>query len=525
MAFSQLLTQEELESLEDTGAAGGYRANGSQGGGARYKQKGGALGTAIMNFFRSLCTRGVRYAGNSEGASAATVQGIADSVATVGHADITNTLIIGLGLASTGRGLLTGHNGLATIALTAFEIVNSVLPNADLVIANSLTYVSAWAPVGMVAGAVMGKLAVIGACGIALWETNQFIKDNALALASGSGGVAGYKEFLKGLCAHIFSAMTRYVTGSIQRRTANYNAVRRTVLAGQAGRAVGPDDEQTRAIAAAVDAAFPPGGGAGGGAGGAARPSLFSVFQVAARQVAARPPVANSGAGAGAGAGAGGGGGGAAAGAAPGAAAGVGILGFPPIPAAAAAAAPTVTPEQAEEAAAAADDAATLAGEMSQHGPAAAEGGGGAAAAAAEEEEAAENSQAAGFEGMALPEGNQPGRNELNFNGRTTSTRMGVPVNRGAGVPGPGAGARGATPAALALAAAQGAGGAAASAPAPAAAAGRGTKRTLTAAAAAAPGGGGGGGAKRGKGGKGGKSRKQHGGRRRNQKKTRKTRK
>ena len=116
-------------------------------------------------------------------------------------------------------------------------------------------------------------------------------------------------------------------------------------------------------------------------------------------------------------------------------------------------------------------------------------------------------------EAAAFRPGNQGGRNELNFNSRTTrSGLLGVPLNTTGGIPGPaGHGRSGLTPAALAMAAAPAAGG---------------RKRTLTAAAAAPPPGGGGAASKRGK---GGKSRKQHGGRRggsrRSQKKTRKNRK
>ena len=494
MAFSQLLTEEEIESLdfEPTGAAGGYRANGSQGGGARYKQKGGALGRAIMNFFRSMCSRAGRYSANSNATAAGNVDALAAAVATTSHADITQNLIIGMAGVGTARGLLTGHNGLATVALTAFNIVNSMLPNSDVVIANSASYMTSWVPVAAAAAPVVGKLAVIGACAIAVWETNMFVLNQGAALfrGAGTGGIAGYKEFLKGLCFHLFRVFSRYVTGSIQRRTAYAANVRRTLAAGAGaggGGGGGPPSADERAIDAAVDAALP---AAGGG--------LEGAFQVATAQ----EPVAAGGASA-----AGGGS----------SAAGTGLLGFSPAPAPSAPGGggtlSTVTEEQAEEAADAATQAGEVAEEQSQAGPQ-----GGAAAAAAEE-----NSQAAGFEGMNLPQGNLTGRNAFNFNARTTSTRMGVPVNRGAGVPGPASGAPGLSPAALAMAAA----GAAASAPAPSA---RGTKRTLTA-AAAAPGGGAAAAApapakrgRGGKGGKGGKSRKQHGGRR-SQKKTRKNRK
>ena len=461
MALSQLLTEEELETLAETGAAGGWRANaanGSQGGGARYKQKGGALGTAIMNFFRSLCSRAGRYSANSNAATAGNIDAVAAAVAATSHADITQTLILGLAGAGTARGLLTGHNGLATVALSAFNIVNSILPNCDLVIANSASYMMSWVPVGVAAAPVVGKLAVIGACAIALWETNKFVLTQGAALFRGAsgGGVAGYKAFLKGLCEHLLSVFSRYVTGSIQARTSRVANVRAVVAASA---------EQRRAIDAAVNAALP---AAGGGLAGA--------IQVAAAQ---EPAPAAGGAGAGAGA---------------------GLLGFSPAPGAAAAGGgggplPTITEEQAEDAA----DAATEAGEVAEReshvaprgaaAAAAAEGGGGAAAAAAEEEA----SQEAGFANLPVPTFNNGPRQAL---------------LRGA--PGGGASVSGFTFRSEA-------GGAAASAPS-----GRGTKRTLT--AAPAPGGGGKRGAAS-KRGKGGKSRKQHGGRRRSQKKTRKNRK
>jgi hypothetical protein len=348
--------------------------------------------------------------------------------------------------------MLTGQNGMATLALTALNIVRSILPTPGEVLANAYSGIVAWGPVGAALVPVLGNLAIIYACFIAIKETNAFVlsgsREGLVFLTN-----ADYKGFLVQLSKRIFDVLMRSATGSIQARMNRNAGVRRTVAAAAAASAA-----PVRAIEAAVDAAL-------------AQPGLAPVFQAATATASGTGLSAAAGGGA------------------------AGPL-------------PTITEEQAEEAA----DAATVAGEEAERqSQAAGEGPQGGAAAAAEEE----NSQAAGFEGMNLPQGNQAERNAFNFNTRTTSTRMGVPVNRSGGVAGPASGALGATPAALAMAAA---------APAPVAApSGRGTKRTLTAAAAApAPGGGGRGAAS--KRGKGGKSRKQHGGRR-NQKKTRKNRK
>jgi hypothetical protein len=500
-AISQLMSEEQIEMIsENTGAAGGWQANGSQGGGARYKQKGGALGQAIANFFRSLCGRGAAYArtGNQQGA--ANVDAVARAIDATSHGDITRTLIVGMTSAGAVGTMLTGQNGMATLALTALNIVRSVLPDPGTILANTYSGIVAWGPVGGALAPVLANLAIIYACFIAIKETNAFVFSGArqgLAFLSTSD----YQGFLVELCNRIFSKLMELGAGSIQARAEHVANVRRTIAANRA-----------RGAAAAA------GAGGGGGANNvsttrnnsnsprpprqvieaavrAASPGLAPIFRAAHAQVQV--------------------------------ASGTGLLPNAGGGGAAAGPLPTITEEQAEDAA----DAATVAGEeaeaQSQRGPAAAAAGAEGGGAAAEAE--AENSQAAGFEGMELPMGNQPGRNELNFNSRTSTTRMGAPVNRGAGVPGPASGAPGLSAAALAM----GAGGAAASAPAPVAAAtpsGRGAKRTLTAAAASAtPGGGGGGGggggkrpSKRGKG--GGKSRRQHGGRR-NQKKTRKNRK
>ena len=452
-AISEIMTEEQIEMIsENTGAAGGWRnasggSGGSQGGGARFKQKGGALGAAIANFFRSLCGRASAYRNTANQVSAANVDAVARAIDNTSHGDITRNLIVGMSSAGALGTMLTGQNGMATLALTALNIVRSILPTPGEVLANAYSGIVAWGPVGAALVPVLGNLAIIYACFIAIKETNAFVlsgsREGLVFLTN-----ADYKGFLVQLSKRIFDVLMRSATGSIQARMNRNAGVRRTVAAAAAAAPV-------RAIEAAVDAAL-------------AQPGLAPVFQ-AATATASGTGLSAAGGGA------------------------AGPL-------------PTITEEQAEEAA----DAATVAGEEAERqSQAAGEGPQGGAAAAAEEE----NSQAAGFEGMNLPQGNQAERNAFNFNTRTTSTRMGVPVNRSGGVAGPASGALGATPAALAMAAA----------PAPVAApSGRGTKRTLTAAAAAAPGGGGRGAAS--KRGKGGKSRKQHGGRR-NQKKTRKNRK
>lgn len=260
LAFSQLLTEEQINTLalpetpENTGAAGGWRANGnSQSGGVRrFKQKGGALGQAIMNFFRAICGRAQRYTGLTNAAAAANVQAVSRAIDEAPHEDITRNLILGMTTAGAVGTVLTGKNGMATLALTALNIVRSILPDASTAIANTTAGISAWGPVAAAAIPVAANLAIISACFIAIRETNKFVfgaaKEGLVFLQA-----SDYKGFLVELCKRLYSVLARSVTGGIQTRM-NRVAVMRNAVSASAAASASP--AEAAAIEAAVDAAL-----------------------------------------------------------------------------------------------------------------------------------------------------------------------------------------------------------------------------------------------------------------------------
>ena len=525
-AMSELMTEEQIEMIStdmahNTGAAGGWQANmgegeRKQGGGSRFKQKGGALGAAVLNFFRSLCGRGAAFASTGNQQAAANVEAVARAIDRTSHGDITRTLIVGATSAGAIGTMMTGQNQMATLALTALNIVRSVLPNPGMILANTYRGIVAWGPVGAALAPVLANLAIIYACFIAIKETNAFIFSGAgegLRLLSTSD----YQGFLTELCNRIFSKLMQLGAGSIQARVNHVANVRRR-LAEQPPRGAGGAGPRGAGGAG--------GGGGGGGTGNANNTSTVgnsppgSVSQIIAAAVRTATPgltpvfrAAQAQAQVVGGTGLGGGGGGGSA-----AAAAAGPL-------------PTIT----EDEAAAAADAATEAGEeaerRSQAGPV------GGAAAAGAGAAAAENNNGRGLNNVPTPQGSQGLESVGAFNNRrTTSTAFrnaGATVFRNAGnlfasqavVSGSAA-----QPATASRAAVPGSSGGRGSAPG---SSGGGAKRSAAAAAAAAPveeeeaapapkskrsktGKKGGGGGK-------GKSRKQHGGKR--NKKTRKNRK
>ena len=524
-AMSELMTEEQIEMIStdmahNTGAAGGWKANmgegeRKQGGGSRFKQKGGALGAAVLNFFRSLCGRGAVYASTGNQQAAANVDAVARAIDRTSHGDITRTLIVGATSAGAIGTMMTGQNQMATLALTALNIVRSVLPNPGMILANTYRGIVAWGPVGAALAPVLANLAIIYACFIALKETNAFIFSGAgegLRLLSSSD----YQGFLTELCNRIFSKLMQLGAGSIQARVNHVANVRRR-LAEQPPRGAG--GAGPRGAGGAGGAGGGGGGGGGGGNGNGNRNNTStvgnsppgSVSQVIAAAVRTATPgltpvfrAAQAQVVGGTGLGGGGGGGSAAA--------------------AAAGPLPTIT----EDEAAAAADAATEAGEEAERRSQAGPVGGGAAAAGAA---AAENNNGRGLNNVPTPQGSQGLESVGAFNNRrTTSTAFrnaGATVFRNAGN-------LFASQAVVSGSAAQPATASRAAAPG---SSGGGAKRSAAAAAAAAApveeeeeaapapkskrsktgkkGGGGGG---------KGRSRKQHGGRRRN-KKTRKNRK
>lgn len=534
-AMSELMTEEQIEMIStdmahNTGAAGGWQANmgegeRKQGGGSRFKQKGGSLGTAVLNFFRSLCRRTEGVVSTAGQVTAANVDEVARAIDTATHRGIINTLIAGVASAGAVGTMMTGQNQMATLALTALNIVRSVLPNPGMILANTYSGIIAWGPVAGALGPVLANLAIIYACFIAIKETNAYIvslgRDGFTRL-----GQTDYQGFLTELCNRIFSKLMQISTASIQARAEHNNNARRR-LAEQPPRGAG---------GAGGAGAGPRGGGGGGGGdggggggGGGNRNNTSTVYSPPAsvsQVIAAAVRTATPGLGpvfraaqaqvvGGTGLLPGGGGGSAAA--------------------AAAGPLPTITEDEADAATEAAADAAEEAAErMSQAGPV----GGAAAAAGAAESLSRVSSR--GLGGELTPQGSIGETANLFLVRNDRTSVLGVPVRRNenlfasqavvsgsaaqpatasrAALPGStgGRGGRGGAPGSSG-------GGAAATGgrgrqPPGEAAENEGRPRESSRSRPPKPKSGG-------KSGGGGRSRKQHGGRRRNQKKTRKNRK
>jgi hypothetical protein len=194
-------------------------------GARRFKQHGGGVVSAIKNLFSTIIQRSGGYIITSDNISGATIGQVSDAIATTQHGTLTRILLGGIGTIGTISTMLTGNNHAANLALAAINILNQVIGTVPLttIMANSISGITAWVPVAGALVPLAAKFSIIGACFIAIRETNKFVLELGRKEA-GKLTQMEFKELLVELCKRIFSILMRGGTGVIQARLSAANS-------------------------------------------------------------------------------------------------------------------------------------------------------------------------------------------------------------------------------------------------------------------------------------------------------------